>query len=74
MDASWVTAGLAAIGIVGQLMIGFKNSGARDEKLRTLGREMREQKDLSTEHGKQIADHDRKIVRIETILQQGSGD
>lgn len=72
MDASWVTAGVAAVGIAGQLAIGFKSSGARDERLRTQGREIRELKDSSIDHGKQIADHDRKIVRLETLV--GSGD
>jgi hypothetical protein len=74
MDASWVTAGIAALGIVGQLAIGMKNSGAADERSKTHGREIRELKDTTKEHGAQLADHAGKIVRIETILRQGSGD
>lgn len=61
MDPAWVTACIAGVGIAGQLAIGLKTSGARDEQLRAHeGR-------LGTVEV-QVSKHSVKIAKCEALL------
>jgi hypothetical protein len=68
MDAAWVVAALSAAGVIGQLVVGMKNEGRHDEKVRTLGREMGEVKGRLDDHDTTRVRHGRQLVRIETKL------
>jgi hypothetical protein len=68
IDPTWVMVVIAAAGIAGQLVIGQRNQGRSDEKLRTLGREMGEVKRDQAAHLTTLDKHGRQLVRIETTL------
>jgi hypothetical protein len=51
MDATWVVAAISAAGVLGQLAIGMRNAGAREQ--------------LVSQHQERLNSHSRKISALE---------
>ncbi|HKD60528.1 MAG TPA: hypothetical protein VKB47_08710 [Terracidiphilus sp.] len=64
MGAEWFTAGIAAIGILGQLYLGGRNAGRRDEKIEELGEAHLRLAQKVDEHDKLLTKHQSHLASI----------
>jgi hypothetical protein len=73
MNPSWVVALVSILGIVGQLWIGARNSGAREERMRAHGFRIKDLEDGQRNHGSKLQEHGERIARVETRLSNHGG-
>jgi hypothetical protein len=64
MQAEWLTAAIAAIGILGQLGIGARNAGKHEKQLEDLGESHRRLEDKVDAHDRLLTKHQSQISSI----------
>jgi hypothetical protein len=69
MDAAWVMVGIAAAGVLGQLFIGQRNQGARDEKIAAHEQRLNSHSSAIKGLDRDIAKHGERIASVEARSQ-----
>lgn len=72
MDPAWVVVGVSTLGVLGQLWIGARSSGAREERMRAHGFRIKDLEDGQKGQGVKLVEHGERIARVEARFVAGS--